>query len=408
MAFTPTTLSRSSHSTVLKASLDDRRSFVSKSMASSAAAAPFTGSSISAPAVAAPDVGMTPASVEEIDPRKAKVVLWGFGNQNKLMAKYLYERKIPVVSVISRHDIGQDYGMVDSAEWGKIGVKTGVNIISEQDAAVQLAELKPDVCILCTRSTMEDVKPTLEVCAKAKVNMITVAEELLYSWTSSPAMTKEMDDLFKANGVSLTGSGFIDGASCEMALTLSSMMQKIEGLEGKLLYNVDDVGPVLAISHGVGLTKVEFEKQIVKKPQAVSYVYNTNEWFVSALGLTLVKTKEVREPTFSNKEVRSVAMGKTIPVGDCTGMKVVATTTTKEGVTIVSQQIGYVYEGGEEDLVSWAFKGEPAGVQFQMSGTPTIKMTSTATISRITQIIAAAPGYITTDKLPIAKYRHYS
>jgi 4-hydroxy-tetrahydrodipicolinate reductase len=88
-------------------------------------------------------------------------------------------------------------------------------------------------------------------------------------------------------------------------------------------------------------------------------------------------------------------------------MKVVATTTTKEGVTIVSQQIGKCYEKGDEDFVSWSFKGEPAGVQFQMNSPPTVQMTSTATISRISQIIAAVPGYVTTDKLPIAKYRHY-
>jgi hypothetical protein len=139
-----------------------------------------------------------------------------------------------------------------------------------------------------------------------------------------------------------------------------------------------------------------------------SYVYNANEWFVAALGFTLVKTAEVREPTFSKQELRSASLDKTIPVGDCTGMKVVATTTTKEGVTIVSQQIGNCYEQGDEDFVSWGFKGEPAGVQFQMSNTPTPQMTNTATISRITQIIAAVPGYVTTDKLPIARYRHFS
>jgi hypothetical protein len=61
------------------------------------------------------------------------------------------------------------------------------------------------VCIISTRSTIEDLKPLLTVCAKAHVHVITIAEELLYSWTSSPAITKEMDDLFKANGVSLTG-----------------------------------------------------------------------------------------------------------------------------------------------------------------------------------------------------------
>jgi hypothetical protein len=412
VAFTPARLSQSrssisgSPSIVLKASLGDRRSFVGNSIASSAAAALSVNTSISTPAAVAADVDMTPES--ELDARNTKVALWGFGNQNKLNAKYLYERKISVVSVVSRHDIGQDYGMVDSESWGKLGVKTGVEIISEEDAAVQFAALKPDVCIICTRSTIEDLKPLLTVCAKAHVNVITVAEDVLYSWTSSPAVTKEMDALFKANGVSLTGSGFIDGASCEMALTLSSMMQKIEGLQGTLLYNVDDYGKTLANAHGVGLTKAEFEKQIVKKPQAVSYVYNTNEWFVAALGLTLVKTAEVREPTFSERELRSKAVDKMIPAGDCTGMKVVATTTTKEGVTIVSQQIGKCYEKGDEDFVSWGFKGEPAGVQFQISSPPTVQMTSTATISRITQIIAAVPGYVTSDKLPIAKYRHYS
>jgi hypothetical protein len=246
------------------------------------------------------------------------------------------------------------------------------------------------------------------VCAKAHVNVITIAEEFLYSWTSSPAITKEMDDLFKANGVSFTASGFIDGACCEMAMTMSSMMQKIEGLEGSLLYNVDDYGQVLAIAHGVGLTMADFEKTIVKKPQAESNVYNANEWFVAALGLTLVKTTEVREPTFAKSILRSASLDKTIPVGDCTGMKVVATTTTKEGVTIVSQQIGKCYDKGDKDFVSWGFKGESAGVRFQMNSPPTPQMTNTATISRIPQIIAAVPGYVTTDKLPIAKYQHYS
>jgi hypothetical protein len=57
-------------------------------------------------------------------------------------------------------------------------VKTGVDIISEQDAVAQFAALKPDVCIICTRSTIEDLKPLLIVCAKAKVNVITVAEDV--------------------------------------------------------------------------------------------------------------------------------------------------------------------------------------------------------------------------------------
>jgi hypothetical protein len=56
----------------------------------------------------------------------------------------LYERKIPVVSAVSRHDIDKTTAW---STWnhGKDRRKTGVDIISEQDAAVQFAELKPDV-----------------------------------------------------------------------------------------------------------------------------------------------------------------------------------------------------------------------------------------------------------------------
>ena len=369
----------------------------------------FVGSSIAATTLFTPPRLPKSALAADILPKggSPKIVLWGYGNQNKLMAKYLHERKYPVVAVVAHKNIGEDYGMVES-DWGNIGTQTGVIIISEDEAPTTLETLKADVCIMCTCSTIQDLQPALTVCANAKVNVITIAEELLNSWTSSPKITKEMDALFKSNGVSLTGSGFIDGACCEMALTMSSMMHRMDALEGSLQYNVDDYGKVLAIAHGVGLTKAQFQRDIIQKPQAKSYVYNTNEWFVSAFGLTLLKTTEVREPTFSKNELQSVALKKTIPAGDCTGMKVIATTTTKEGICFVAEQIGKCYDEGDEDFCSWGFLGEPSGVRFTIQSPPTPQMTNTATISRISQIIAAEPGYVTTDRLAIARYEHFS
>jgi hypothetical protein len=131
---------------------------------------------------------------------------------------------------------------------------------------------------------------------------------------------------------------------------------------GSLQYKVDDYGKVLAIPHGVGLTKAQFQRDIVQKSQAKSYVYNANEWFVLAFGLTLLKTTVVREPTFSKNELQSVAIGKTIPDGDCTGMKAITTTTTKEGVRFVAEQVGKCYDEGDEEFFAWGFQGEPAGV----------------------------------------------
>jgi hypothetical protein len=180
---------------------------------------------------------------------------------------------------------------------------------------------------------------------------------------------------------------------------LSGMMHRITGLQGKSQYNADDYGPVLARAHGVGLTLAEFQTQIMmvvqqqqggaQQPQqlqqAKSYVYHSNEWFASALGLTVIQTKEERKPVTASSPLYSKSMDKTIPVGHVTGMTVIATTTTKEGVTIQSEQIGKCYDnekkekgGGDKDATEWKFLGEPAGVNFSMDSPPTPQMTNTA------------------------------
>ena len=385
-----------------------RRSFLNQASIGTGAAAAAIGG-LTTSIFPSPQVANAANNDNASSSTPPRVVLWGFGNQNKLMAKYLWEKKIPIVGVISHHDVGKDYGMLDEGPTG-IQKKTRVQIVDEADAASMLAQTRPNVCIMCTRSTLADLKPALTTCATSKVNVITIAEELLFSGGSSPQYTKELDLLFKQNGVSVTGSGFIDGACCEMALTLSSMMHRITGLQGTLRYNVEDNGIVLAEAHGVGLSLPQFQTQIVQNSaQAKSYVYNSNEWFASALGLTVLQTKEERKPVTASIPLYSNALGKTIPVGDVTGMQVIATTTTKEGITIQAEQLGKCYEDeGEKDFTEWKFQGDPAGVKFSMDSPPTIQMTNTATISRIPQIIAAPPGYVTTDHFEIARYQHWS
>ena len=256
----------SSNKRIIRLNAHDRRSFLGSS--ASVATAITTGVATASPMAAdavepspsstAPSPSAGEAADSTMTPR---IVLWGYGNQNQLMAKYLAESKLEVVSVISRHDIGDDYGLVSSAAWGTIvGAPTGIKIVDEDSAAAELARTRPNVCILSTRSTLADIRPALTVCAQAHVNVLTIAEEVLDSRTSSPKLTREMDQLFRANGVTLMGSGFIDGACCEMTMVMASMMQNIQGLKGRLKYDVDLYGTVLSNAHGVGLTPKEFAK----------------------------------------------------------------------------------------------------------------------------------------------------
>jgi 4-hydroxy-tetrahydrodipicolinate reductase len=50
----------------------------------------------------------------------------------------------------------------------------------------------------------------LRICGESKVNVITIGEEAFYSWNTSPALTQELDSLFRKNAVTFTGSGYQD------------------------------------------------------------------------------------------------------------------------------------------------------------------------------------------------------
>lgn len=340
-----------------------------------------------------------------------RVALWGYGNQNQLMAKYLCEdKRYRVVSVVSHHHIGKDYAVVESTNWGRIvpltaeGTTrtTGVIIVSEEDAPAELERTRPDVCILATRTRLAEIAPSLRACAAAWCNVITIAEEMIYSWPSAPELTEEMDALFRQRGVTLTGSGFEDVTWCHFIATASSVMIKINSIRGTTKYNVDEYGAVLAEEHGVGLSEQEFRTKIAGSSDdpPKSFMYNFNEWIVSAMGLKSTRTTEDYKPIISKRAVYSKAMGRAIAPGLVTGMSVTATTETEEGVTIALENLGKCYEDdAEKDYLDYKIEGEPApGAEFEMRNYPSPQMTNTAVLSRIPAVINAPPGYVSTDQ----------
>ncbi len=50
----------------------------------------------------------------------------------------------------------------------------------------------------------------MRILARNKVNVITISEEAYFSWNTAPKLTDEIDQLFKDNGVTLSGTGYQD------------------------------------------------------------------------------------------------------------------------------------------------------------------------------------------------------
>lgn len=346
---------------------------------------------------------------------KLRIAQYGCGKMAKYIMRYVYEKGGEIVAAfdVNPEIIGKDIGEIMGAP--AKGVK--VHDAAETDAV--LASLKPDACIITTMSLMRDIRDALLVCAKNGVNAITTNEEAIFPMNSSPSLTREVDALAKKTGCTISGSGYQDVFWGNLIATLAGAMHKINTIRGSSSYNVEDYGIALAKAHGTGLNLADFEKEIAaadnispaERQKLInqgeflpSYMWNVNGWLAERLGLTVKSQVQKCVPQTYDKELHSETLGMTIPAGHATGMSAVVTTETEEGVTLETECVGKVYAPEEFDRNDWTLYGEP-DTQVVINRPATVELTCATIVNRIPDLINAAPGYVTTDLMPVNSYR---
>ena len=346
---------------------------------------------------------------------KLRIAQYGCGKMAKYTMRYVYEKGGEIVAAfdVNPEIIGKDIGEIMG------GPAKGVKVRDAAEADAVLASLKPDACIITTMSLMRDIRDALLVCAKNGVNAITTNEEAIFPMNSSPSLTREVDALAKKTGCTISGSGYQDVFWGNLIATLAGAMHKINTIRGSSSYNVEDYGIALAKAHGTGLNLADFEKEIAAADNTSpaerqklidqgeflpSYMWNVNGWLAERLGLTVKSQVQKCVPQTYDKELHSETLGMTIPAGHATGMSAVVTTETEEGVTLETECVGKVYAPEEFDRNDWTLYGEP-DTQVVINRPATVELTCATIVNRIPDLINAAPGYVTTDLMPVNSYR---
>ena len=255
--------------------------------------------------------------------RKVRVVQFGTGKMAVYTMRYVLEKGGEVVGAIDINPnvIGKDIGTI----MGKS--EMGVKVTALENAEETIRTLKPDIAIVTTMSLLNDVKDALMLCAKLGVNAITTCEEAFFPWNSNPQATKEIDDLAKQTGCTITGSGYQDIYWGQLITSIAGSTQKITKIKGSSSYNVEDYGIALAKAHGSGLTLDEFDKQVAsvdrisdEERQKIiesgnylpSYMWNVNGWLCSKLGLTIKSQTQKTIPTTYKEDIYSSTLGTTV------------------------------------------------------------------------------------------------
>ena len=348
--------------------------------------------------------------------QKIKAVQYGVGKMSIYTMRYMLEKGIEIVGAVDVNPevIGKDIGEILGKE------KLGVTVVSNENAKEMMQSVKPEICIITTRSLISELEEPYMLCAELGINAISTCEEAFYPQNSNPELTKKIDELAKRNNCTITGTGYQDIYWGQLITSIAGSTQKITKIKGSSSYNVEDYGIALAEAHGAGLTLDEFDKQVAsadrisdeqrqevinKGEYTPSYMWNVNGWLCSKLGLTVISQTQKCVPQTYKDDIFSSTLNMTIKAGDATGMSAVVTTETKEGITIESECIGKVYAPDEFDKNIWTVEGEPT-TTITVEKPATVELTCATVVNRILDVINSESGYVTTEKIGDLNYKN--
>lgn len=347
--------------------------------------------------------------------RKIRAVQYGAGKMSVYTMRYMLEKGIDVIGAIDVDPqvIGKDIGEIIGKE------KMGITVTSSENAKQLLLDLKPDICVVTTRSLFSELEEPFMLCAELGINAISTCEEAFYPQNSNPKLVEKIDELAKKNNCTITGTGYQDIYWGQLITSIAGSTQKITKIKGSSSYNVEEYGIALAEAHGAGLSLDEFDKQVAAPDRisteerqkiiesgefAPSYMWNVNGWLCSKLGLTPISQTQKCVPQTYKDDIYSSTLNMNIKAGDATGMSAVVTTETKEGITIESECIGKVYAPEEFDKNIWTVEGEPS-TTITVEKPNTVELTCATIVNRIPDVINSEAGYVTVEKMGDLQYK---
>jgi 4-hydroxy-tetrahydrodipicolinate reductase len=176
-----------------------------------------------------------------------------------------------------------------------------------------------DVVLCCTDSYTKTAFERLKFCLEQKVNVVSSAEEMAYPQAQSPEEAKKLDELAKANGVSIIGTGINPGLIMDLlVVTMTGCCEEVEHIVSRRVNSLSPFGPVVMEEQGIGISEEEFLDG-VKNDKLSGHVgfHESIQMIGDAIGWNVEKVTQSMEPIMT--DVKRVAPYKTAEAGQTAG-----------------------------------------------------------------------------------------
>lgn len=323
-------------------------------------------------------------------------ISWGLGQMGTGVARELEQRGWRMTGAIS-HQVGEDAGEVVT------GHVSGVTVL---DAPPETVDPATKLCVIATSSRVETCADQIRWAVTHGLNVVCSAEEMAYPWHSAPELATELDELAKAHGVSILGTGINPGFVMDiLPVCLSTTLNVVDHIEVRRSNDLAPFGPSVLDSFGVGLTPDAFEAARAAGTIAGHVGFGESIALISeALGFGIDEIVEEMTPIVSTRERRTAT--RSLPAGVVVGCRQQAKAYAGGELRIVLDHPQQVNPEAEDMLTGDLVRlvGEPT-VQFESSpevpgGEGTIALMANSSA----QLIDARPGMLTMLDLKVPRF----
>ena len=328
-----------------------------------------------------------------------RVLVLGTGQMGTAIIRLLLQKTgLQLVGAYGRraHRLGMDLGQA-------IGLDSPLGIAIGADLDQLAEETRPDIAIQATCSTVTDALPEISTLLNHSINVISIAEEMVYPKESSPAIAEQLHWQAVKQGVSVLGTGVNPGFVLDLlVITLSGVCADIQSIKAQRVNDLSPYGPSVLTSQGVGMTPQAFQTGVNNGTIVGHYGFKQSiRMITKAVGWEIDAITETREPIVTSVQRKTPFI--TVEPGQVAGCNHTAVAYSNEQplITLLHPQQVLPQLEGIATGDSIEIKGTP---DIKLSGSPEIPggtATAAIAVNSIPRVLNAAPGLYTMADLPV-------
>jgi 4-hydroxy-tetrahydrodipicolinate reductase len=279
------------------------------------------------------------------------------------------------------------------------GASSGVVVAA--DPAAILRDVRPEVVLHATSSSLARVAPQLLEIAETGANVVSTCEELAFPWTAQPQLAAELDAAARRAGVTLLGTGVNPGYAMDaLPLMLTAPCAAVRAV--RVLRVVDAAqrrGP-LQRKVGAGLTPEQFEAHVREGTVRHVGLPESLHMLATALGWHLDHSEQTIAAVLAEQPITTDYVR--VEPGQVAGVR----------------QIARGFMGGREvltlELRMYVGAPDPQDT-VEIDGDPPVRMridgglhgdiaTAAIVVNAIPSVIRAAPGLASMGEVPMVHF----